>query len=210
MNNLYEYLEFKELSSDAKENAINSVRETRYEDNNIADWVVDDDSLFEPSQTEMSELFGDDYYSANGNKFMIENTSPKTISFVGKQDQNYYLHCAKSIDVSNDNLFLRWLGIPPRFHNYVYYTFNDGYSSQNTGIDFQIEDYNEFSEKFGEKGETVLAEFFEKAEKKFDSHIDNVLTRISSSIDEEFEDERIIEFIEGNDYSFDEDGTPAK
>lgn len=210
MNNLYEYLEFKELSSDAKENAINSVRETRYEDNDIAHWVVDDDSLFEPSQTEMSELFGDDYYSANGNKFMIENTSPKTISFVGRQDQNYYLHCAKSIDVSNDNLFLRWLGIPPRFHNYVYYTFNDGYSSQNTGIDFQIEDYNEFSEKFGEKGETVLAEFFEKAEKKFDSHIDNVLTRISSSIDEEFEDERIIEFIESNDYSFDEDGTPAK
>lgn len=210
MNNLYEYLEFKELSSDAKENAINIVRETRYEDNDIAYWIVDDDSLFEPLHTEMAELFGDDYYSANGNKFMIENTSPKTISFVGKQDQNYYLHCAKSINVSNDNLFLRWLEIPPRFHNYVYYTFNDGYSSQNTGIDFQIEDYNEFSEKFGERGESVLGEFFEKAEKKFDSHIDTVLTRISSSIDGEFEDERIIEFIEGNDYSFDEDGTPAK
>lgn len=206
MNNLYEYLEFKELSADAKINAINNVREERYSDN-IASWVVDDSSLLEPPESEMTALFGVDYYKANRNRFMIENNSPERISFVGKDDPNYYFHCKESIDVTNDNLFRRWLGIPSRFHRYFYYSFEESRSS-NTTIDFRLDAEDEFNEKFDKRVQDILLDFFKKAQEKFDSHIDNVLTQVTSSINDEFEDESIIEFIENNEYTFEEDGSP--
>ena len=207
MLHLYEYLEFKELSPEAKINAIDKVREVRYNDD-LASWVVDDSSLFEPSDKEMTDLFGDNYYEANGNSFMIENDSPKSISFVGKQDPNYYIHCSDSLKVTNDNLFLRWLGIPPKFHKYVYYTFRDGYTSSNTSIEFEIEDEDALVEKFGAHGITSIEKHFERAEEKFKDHMDDVLNKISSEIDSQFEDEGIVDFIENNEYSFDEEGNP--
>lgn len=210
MNHLYEYLQFSELSKEAASNAIEIVRQERYEDSDICEWAIDDSELFEPPHEEMVELFGENYYEGNGNEFMLDNTKPKSISFVGKQDQNHYLHCSKSIDVTNNNLFYRWLGIPARFHKYIYYTFGDGYSRSNTGIDFQIDDHQGFDEKFGAEGETILAEYFEKAEKKFDSHMDYVLTKISSCIDSQYEDDAIIDHIESNEITFDEDGNPIR
>jgi 3',5'-cyclic AMP phosphodiesterase CpdA len=210
MKHLYEYLQFSELSDEAASNAIEKIRQERYEDSYICEWAIDDSELFEPPHEEMAELFGENYYAGNGNEFMLENTKPKSISFVGKQDQNHYLHCSKSIDVTNNNLFYRWLGIPARFHKYIYYTFGDGYSRSNTGIDFQMDDHQEFDEKFGENGETILAEYFEKAEKKFDSHMDYVLTKISSCIDSQYEDDAIIDHIESNEITFDGDGNPIR
>jgi hypothetical protein len=210
MRHLYEYLKFNELSDKASHNAIETIRQERYEDPYICEWVVDDSELFEPPHKEMVELFGENYYEANGNRFMIENDSPKKISFVGKQDQNHYLHCSKAIDVSNNNLFLRWLGIPPKFFKYLYYAFIDGYSSSNTSIDFQIDDHQEFGEKFGVKGEKILAEYLERAENKFNSHMDYVLTKISSCIDSQYEDDAIIDHIESNDIMFDEEGNPVQ
>jgi hypothetical protein len=207
MLHLYEYLEFKELSPEAKINAIDKVREVRYNDD-LASWVVDDSSLFEPSDKEMTDLFGDNYYEANGNSFMIENDSPNSISFVGKQDPNYYIHCSDSLKVTNDNLFLRWLGIPPKFHKYIYYTFRDGYTSSNTSIEFEIEDEDALVEKFGAHGITSIEKHFERAEEKFKDHMDDVLNKISSEIDSQFEDEGIVDFIENNEYSFDEEGNP--
>jgi len=213
MKHLLEYLDFSELSPEAANNAIEKVRQERYEDYDICDWVVDDSELFEPPHKEMSQLFWEDYYESNGDRFMIENESPKKISFVGKQDQNHYLHCSKAMEVSNDNLFLRWLGIPPRFFKYIYYSFIDGglgYSGSNTAIAFEIEDHQEFEERFGSQGETILAEYFEKAEKKFDSHMDYVLTKISSCIDSQYEDDAIIDHIESNEITFDEEGNPIR
>jgi hypothetical protein len=209
MRHLYEYLEFNELSSEAANNAIEKIRQERYEDYYICEWVVDDSELFEPPHEEMAQLFGENYYEANGNQFVIENDSPKKISFVGKQDQNHYLHCANAMEVSNSNLFLRWLGIPPKFFKYIYYAFIDTGRS-NTIIDFQIDDHQEFDEKFGERGEVIIGEYFEKAEKKFDSHMDYVLTKISSCIDAQYEDDAIIDHIESNEITFDEEGNPIR
>jgi hypothetical protein len=210
MKHLLEYLDFNELSKEAASNAIEKIRQERYEDYDICNWAVDDSELFEPPHEEMSQLFGDDYYEENGNGFMLDNIKPESISFVGKQDQNHYLHCSKSIDVTNDNLFYRWLGIPSRFHRFIYYTFRDGHSKANTGIDFEIDDHQGFDETFGESGETILAEYFEKAEKKFDSHMDHVLTKISSCIDSQYEDDAIIDHIESNNITFDEEGNPIR
>jgi hypothetical protein len=205
MIHLYEYIEFKDLSPEAKINAIDNVREIRYMDD-IASWVVDDSSLFEPSDKEMTDLFGDNYYEANGNSFMIENSSPKSISFAGKQDPNYYIHCSDSLNVTNDNLFLRWIGIPPKFHKYIYYTFRDGYTSSNTSIEFEIDDEDSLVENLGAQGITSIEKHFERAEEKFKYHMNDVLDKISSEIDSQFEDGEIVDFIENNEYSFDEEG----
>jgi len=163
MRHLFEYYEFDQLSNSAKENAIDNVREEMYKGNWIGDmdWVIDDDSLFEPSEEEMTTLFGPDYYENNGNRHMIENTR-KNISLVSKEDPNYYIHCADALDVSNDNLFLRWLGI--------------------------------------------LYTYFESAEEKFKKHMDWVLTRISNSYSEQFEESGVIHAIQSNEIVFDEDG----
>jgi hypothetical protein len=211
MIHLYEYIEFKDLSPEAKINAIDNVREMRYDDD-IASWVVDDSSLFEPPHKEMSDLFGDNYYEANGNSFMIENDSPKSISFVGKQDPNYYIHCSDALKVTNDNLFLRWLGIPPKFHKYTYYTFREdrySYRETNTSIEFEIDDEDSLVEKFGAGGIESIEKHFERAEEKFKDHMNDVLDRISSDIDSQFEDGEIVDFIENNQYSFDEEGNIA-
>jgi hypothetical protein len=209
MKHLYEYLKFSELSPDAASNAIEKIRHQRYEDYEICEWAVEDSELFEPPHAEMVGLFGEDYYEANGNRFMIENESPDKISFVGKQDQNYYIQCAKAMDVTNSSLFLRWLGIPAKFHRFTYYAFLDGYGrSSTTAIDFQLDDHQEFADKFGPKGQEIIGGYFEKAEKKFDSHMNYVLDKITSCIDSAYEDDAIIDHIESNEMTFDEDGNP--
>ena len=142
MKHLYEYLEFSELSDDAKKTAIDYIRDEKERGNfggdDLAYLSVEDDALFEPSDKEMEELFGDDYYHANGDRFMIKNTR-KNISFISKSDPNYYIHCEDALDVTNDNLFYRWLGIPIRHSKDLYYTFKDGGRNSNTTIDFEID-----------------------------------------------------------------------
>jgi hypothetical protein len=155
----------------------------------------------------MEELFGDDYYHANGDRFMIKNTR-KNISFISKSDPNYYIHCEDALDVTNDNLFYRWLGIPIRHSKDLYYTFKDGGRNSNTTIDFEI-DGDEY-EIFGPDGVPEwFDEMLEKARKKFDEHMDDVLTRITNDIESNFDDEGIIDTIESNEILFDEEGYPV-
>lgn len=210
MKHLYEYLEFNDLSDSAKKNAIEKIRKEKYEGGYGADdipyWVVDDDSLFEPSEKEMTDLFGNDYYHANGDRFMIANTR-KNISFVSKSDPNYYLSCSDALDITNDNLFYRWLGIPIKYAKDLYYSFNEGRSS-NTTIILELDGYE--TDIFGDEG---APESFwimlDNAKSKFDKHIDSVLTRITNDIESQFEDDGIIETIESNEITFDEDGNPS-
>lgn len=208
MRHLYEYLEFDELSDEARENAINNVRERRYEDgSDICQWAVDDQELFEPPHDVMSKLFGEDYYEANGNNFMFSNDSPKDISFVGKSDPNYYIECAKAIGVTNDSMFYRWLGIPPRLGRFLYYRIKDSsYRNSGTNLDFDVENEEDLEELYGKEGIKELDSYIEKAQQKFADHLDYVLTKISNCIDSEYEDEGIIDHIENNDIKFTEDG----
>jgi hypothetical protein len=208
MKHLYEYLEFDKLSEVAKENAIENVREEKYKGgfggNDLGDWAIDDDALFEPDEKEMISLFGPNYYENNGDRFMIEN-SRKKISFVGMDDPNYYIHCANAIDVTNDNLFYRWLGIPIRYAENLYYSFDDPGRQTNTTINIEIDGDEE--EIFGPGGAPEsFMEIIEKAENKFNKHISLVLKRISNSIDSQFEDDGIIDTIESHEILFDEDG----
>jgi len=207
MRHLFEYYEFDNLSDKAQKNAIERVRSEMYDGNWSSDmsWVIDDDALFEPAQTEMMELFGPDYILNNGGKLMIGNTR-KNISLVGKDDPNYYIHCADALDVTNDNLFLRWLGIPNRFRKFIYYSFKDSGRYGNTTIEFEIDDEESMIEKIGPESVSEIEEYFESAEKKFESHIDWVLTNASDSYDDQFTDDGVINAIESNDIVFHEDG----
>lgn len=210
MRHLFEYHDFTNLSHEARENAIENVRSAKYSGeygaDDISSHVVDDDSLFEPPHEEMKDLFGDDYYESNGNRFMIEN-SRNQIYFISKEDPNYYIHCKMSLDVTNDNLFLRWLGIPSAFRKYTYYTFIDPGRASNTTIELEIDDEESMIEEFGSDSVQVLNTHFEKATRKFDTHIDNVLSGITSSIEDEFSDDSILDDIENFDIKFEEDGS---
>lgn len=208
MKHLLEYLEFDELSDSAKDIAVERVKEEKYKGNYGGDdvsWVIDDDALFEPPHEEMAELFGEDYYEING-AYMIENDRDD-ISFEGTQSQNYYLHCKKALNVTNDNLFFRWLGIPTRFWKFISYNFAErSWSGSNTAIEFEIDDTEEMADNLGENAMDILDPYLEKAEQKFKEHISNVLRKISNSIDEEFEDDGIINTIEANNIHFTEEG----
>ena len=57
-------MKFTELSTEAQEKAINAFRDELYDGeyyaSDLPEWAVDDCSLFEPLDAEMTELFGPD------------------------------------------------------------------------------------------------------------------------------------------------------
>ncbi len=63
---------FNELSEEAKENAINNIRDL---DHDFTDWAVDDCSLFEPKERDLEVLLGKDY------RFPLFKNNRKNIYF---------------------------------------------------------------------------------------------------------------------------------
>ena len=135
---------FDELSPEAKKNAIKNVREEMWEGRHGADdissWVIDDDFIFEPTHDEMLDIFGPNYNDSLDGNPMIANDRDD-ISYISKEDQNYYLHCKKALNVTNDGMFFGFLGIPPYFWDDINYYFVD--SGTYTKIEFEIENEDE-------------------------------------------------------------------
>jgi hypothetical protein len=179
---------FEELNEEAKQVAIERVRQDYYEYNDFASWAVDDCALFEPIQTEL------DLIDFKGNDFIISNNRKK-IYF--DTDRSSFLDCAEALKVEHCDYFYKWLGIIDEFLlqkiNFEIYTPN--YINADTTIEFTCdEDFDCFTNE----EETVLA--FSKL--KFDNHIQSVLKRIESEINYRFTDEAIIEDILANEYEF--------
>ena len=175
---------FDELSEQAKQTAIEEVRNEYYEYNDFADWAVDDCALFEPKEKELIELFGEDY-----NFPLIKNTR-ESIYF--DTDRDDFLDCAKAMEVTNKKQFLLWLGLTEEIINGDDFSFNiftPNYRNADTTIDF-----DGFDSKFDEA--------ISNAQDKFNYLIEDVLKRIEADIDYRFTDEAIIEDIEANDYEF--------
>lgn len=170
---------FEELSNDAKVVAIENYRN---QDNDFGTWAVDDCALFEPTQEEL------DLIGFTG-EILIENTR-ESIYF--DTDRNSFLDCAIAMVITDDDLFLKWLGIDRNLEGLGDITFNiftSGYRNANTTVDF--DDYP-----------SMYDNLIENATKKFNSHIQNVLNRIIADIDYRFTDEAIIQDIEANEYEF--------
>jgi hypothetical protein len=194
---------FDELSEESKKNAIAQIRsgmlEGKYGAEDIPGWVIDDDFLFEPTHKELAKVFGPNYNNDLGDSPMIGNGRNGIYFEVGK-----YLHCAKALEVNNKEMFLGWLGISPFYWEDLYYTFRDPSSS--TKIEFEIENEDEMTKERISR----IDHYIEKAEKKFGSHMDDVLERIDKSIDSQYEDTEIQERIAANDYMFDVKGNPVE
>jgi hypothetical protein len=179
--------QFSELSEDAKEKAIEEIRNSYYNHNDFAQWAIDDCFLFEPKDTEIRELskkIGKEYTG-----ILIKNTR-KDIYFCA--ERNWFLDCENAMDVTDEKLFLSWLGISKELQeeDSFYWdirTPKGRYTSTVIHIDCDNEDF--FEE-------------IEKAENKFSEHIDMCLKRIASDIDYRFTDEGIIEDIEANKIEF--------
>jgi|688.fasta_scaffold214539_2 hypothetical protein len=194
---------FEELSDSAKKNAISKVRDEMWEGNygssDIPEWVVDDDYLFEPTHDEMVNIFGPGYNESLGENPMIGNTR-KGISYVSKDDGNYYLHCKEALDVNNEEMFLGFLGIPPRFWDELNYRFYDRRTY--TEIEFEIENVDDLSQKAIDS----LSKYMEEAEKNFEQHMSSVLSRITDSINDQYKDEEIIDRIDNERIEFNSEG----
>lgn len=175
---------FDELSEQAKQVAIEEVRNEYYNYNNFANWAIDDCALFEPKEKELIELFGEDY-----NFPLIKNTR-ESIYF--DTERNSFLDCEKAMQITNKNQFLLWLGIDVNIKGLdeIYFRiFTPNYRNADTTIDF--DDYD------SDFDDLILS-----AKKKFDNLIQDILKRIEQGIDYRFTDEAITEDILANEDEF--------
>ena len=177
---------FNELTEEAKQNAIESVRNSYYEYNDFGRWAVDVCALFEPTEKELVELLGDSYVFP-----LIENTRD---SIYFDTDARYaYLDCAKAMVITNREYFLLWLGIPISAQEKIEYRITTPYGRYNsTEIEFE----------YPEELEDVV----NAATEKFKEHIQSILYNIKQDIVYRFSDEAIIEEIIANEWEFLEDG----
>jgi len=175
---------FNELSEEAKENAINNIRDL---DHDFAEWAIDDCSLFEPKERDLEVLLGKDY------SFPLFKNNRKDIYF------DNFLECHKAIEITNDAHFFKWLNIPKRLANKLEYEiYTPKYRNSTTKIEFNHYKQNDFTD--------IEQDYLGKAIKKFECHIQYVLNRIKTDIEYQYSDEGIIDRIEGNGYEFTENG----
>ena len=175
---------FDELSEQAKQVAIEEVRNEYYKYNDFANWAVDDCALFEPKEKELVELFGEEY-----NFPLIKNTR-ESIYF--DTERNRFLDCEKAMQITNKKQFLLWLGIDVEdeaFENIYFEIITPNYRNASTEIAF-----DDYDERFGDRIDTAV--------ERFNALIRDIIDRIEADIDYRFTDEAIIEDIEANDYEF--------
>lgn len=178
---------FDELTDEAKVKAIDNVRNQDGYGVDFGSWAVDDCSLLEPLHDELAELFGEDY------KFPLIKNTRKGIYFgLGR---GWFLDVAEAIDVTNDEHFLTWLGVPKGLQDKVYYSI---YTPKHRYSDTTIEFVEATGEDFTGAEEIIL----EDAKVKFDNHIKDVLKRIENDIEYRYSDEAVAEDIIANGYEF--------
>lgn len=201
-------LRFNELTPEAKKKAIETIREEMWEGKHggydIAEWVVDDDYLFEPTHKELEEVFGSKYNADLKDHPMIGNNR-EDISYIAKDDQNYYLHCARALDINHDEMFLSWLGFSLIFWYDTSYDFRD--KGTYTKIEFEFQgdedDFTPYQIELWEKEADAASE-------RWETHMSDVLDRITESIEDQYSDSGIEERIESNDILFDEEGNTVE
>ena len=184
-----------ELTPEAKATAIENVRE-QMRDNEYHEacrWAIDDCALFEPTHKEMAELFGEDYYVQNGNDFVLKNNRTN-IEF-----DDYEIHIQQALEITNNSMFKKWLGIPDSLAQWVEYEIIEG--SARTDIEFECTLLN------SDPRYPALQAVLEKAEGKFYHHVTEINNRIESGVEEYFSDENVENRIEESEYEFFEDGT---
>ena len=195
---------FDELSEEAQKRALLNVKEVMEENDQDAaqNWAIDDCALFEPAHQDMVALFGENYYEENRTpdgkygQFVFKNTR-KNITF---EIDNGWLCITEALEITNDRMFLMWLGIPEILHQYVEYEIYSIHREKQTKLDLSHQLSSE------DPRAAVLGELFGKAEIKFNSHLDDILGRIETGIESYFDEDNVLDRIENMEYEFYENG----
>ena len=185
---------FDELSEQAKQVAIEEVRNEYYDYNDFSEWAIDNCGLLEPPHKELEDLFGQTY------DFPLIKNNRKVFFSSGR---NRYIDISKAMEITNHSQFLLWLGIKEDDFLCEDDYFIVDYKIGEDTIEFDTTDW---SIEFTKKQEEIL----ENAVVKFEEHCEDILKRIEADIDYRFTDEAIIEDIEANDYEFLNNGKQFK
>ena len=179
---------FNELSETAKEKAIENKRDYFYENNDFAEWSLDDCYLLEPKDKEIRDV-----YKKNKLEYkdlLIKNNRKIYFSL----DRNRYIDISNAMEIQSDYMFLKWLGLNDRLIEKV--TFEIGKDTINIEPNyFKDDNITEIEQKK-----------IDKAVIKFEEHCEDILTQIDEAIEYRYSDESISNFLECNDYNFTEDG----
>ena len=197
--------QFNELGQRAKARAIEDHKDhmMEHEGQDALSWAIDDCSLFEPPHREMAALFGEDYYEANKTpdgrygQFVFKNKRKGLLVDLDSRD----LCIANALEITNESMFLKWLGLPGEMHDKVSWSIDD--VTFGTRLDVGYADW-----VFEDEDLVVDPDdpAFEAAREKFESHMDSILDRIQTGYDEYFSDENVEERL-NEGYEFEEDGT---
>lgn len=187
---------FSELSPEAKAKALENVR-SEVKDNEYYEachWAIDDCALFEPKHQEMAELFGEDYYTKNGDQFVFKNNRTNI------EYDDYNLHIQQALEITNWPMFKKWLGIPDSLSKWINITIIEG--PARTDLEFEISLLN------NDPRYAAIETVVEKAGTKFHHLIMEISSRIDSGVEEYFSDENLEERLdEGTyEYEFNEEG----
>ena len=177
---------FEELSEQAKQVAIEQVRNDYYENNDFASWAIDDCALLEPPHKELEELFGRDYDFP-----LIKNNRKIYFSL----DRDRYIDISNAMEITDHKQFLLWLGIKEEDFQDEDGFFIVDYKIGKDTIEFDTTNWNV---EFTTEQESIL----ESAVEKFENHCEEILKRIETDIDYRFTDEAIIDDITCNKYEF--------
>ncbi len=186
-----------ELSPEARQTAIKNHREWM-EDNlswEALAWAMDDCALFEPPHEEMVKACGEDYYERNGDRFVFKHTRG---DIDGDPLNTGELNISKSLEITNDDMFYAWLGIPEGLRKYVTYEFVE---LNRTQIEFEIHRLTD------NPLEDLLKGILSEASDKFDLHMQSIVGRIRDSERAYYDEENVVDSIEDvYDMEFFEDG----
>jgi hypothetical protein len=197
---------FDELLPEAKPNAIEEVRDDlmQSQGHEALQWAIDDCSLFEPPHREMADLLGEDYYDRNltpdgkYGQFVFKNKRRGILVDLDSSD----LCIADPLEITNESMFLKWLGIPEAMQDKVSWFIQDG----TFGTELVIE-YADWVLEDEELSVDPDDPVFQAARDKFESHLSSILHRIQTGYDEYFSDENIAEILSESNFEFSEDGT---
>lgn len=174
--------QFNELNEEAKQKAIENIRNSYYEHNDFLEWAIDDCALLEPSHEELTTLLGDKY-----NFPLLKNNRKVYLSL----DRDRHIDISNAMEVTNKEQFLTWLGLNSELIDKAEYDIEPD----------SIEIYSYENLTYSE------VESIDNARKKFKEHCQTVLNRIEADYEYRFTDEAVIEDIEANEWDFLIDGS---
>jgi hypothetical protein len=178
---------FNELSEEAKENAIDKLRDINVD---YDGWWEDDFLLDIGLPKNILNKIDNGYVMFNWERIYFSLDRDRYIQFVNLEVEDKYI-----------DLFRQFLGIPKALWKNVYYEFVDSsYANTDTTIEFEHQEWTD--KDFTEKQWIIL----DKAKEKFNNLVYNAKQVLRDSYYYLISDESIIETIKMNDYEFTEEG----